>query len=108
MSWTLRMTAVVVLVGVAAALPGVSAFALVPSGPAQGCHSHPDIPLSPVSYQCCANGHNWAITASPLAMPAPVVVDSRVEFGLLSCAAPQFEVSAFLSSGPPSDLPLRI
>lgn len=108
MSWILRITAVLVLVGMAAALPGVQTFALAPTGPAEGCHSHSNRPLSPISYQCCANGHNWAMAASAPAVPAPVVVDSHVEFDLLSFAAPRFEVSAFLSSSPPSDLPLRI
>jgi hypothetical protein len=108
MNWVSRLIAMVVLVGMAAALPGLHAFALATAGQSQGCHGHNRTPLSPVSYQCCANGHNWAIAGSPMAVPAPAAVDSWVEFDSLSLAAPHFEVSAFLSSSPPSDLPLRI
>ncbi len=108
MNWTLRMTAVVVLAGMVAALPGVQALTLTPGAPPLGCHSHTRTPLSPVSYQCCANGHNWAMVASPLAMPLPVVVHSQVESGLLSFLSSPFEIVAFISSSPPQDLPLRI
>ena len=102
------MKAVVVLMGLAAALPGMQAFAFAPSGHAQGCHSHPSTPLSPISYQCCANGHNWAMTASAVSIPALTATHSCVELSFLSFGVPQVEVVAFFSGSPPSNLPLRI
>src|SRR5579864_5160335 len=97
MNWLVRLTAVALLFSMCAATPGAQALAVQTSGPAQGCHSHPTVP-SPARYQCCANGHNWAITASPVAVQAPVAVDWRVEFDLLSFDTPQGAVFAFLAS----------
>jgi len=106
MNWLLRLTTVVLLCSIGATTPGAQALAVQANGPAQGCHSHPAAP-SPARYQCCANGHNWAITASPMAVQAPVQIDWRVEFDVLF-GSPQGAVFAFLASSPPVPLPLRI
>ena len=107
MNSVLRLTAVAVLISIGAATPGVQALAVPVNSPAQGCHSHPPA-SSPVRYQCCANGHNWAITAGPIAVQAPVGVDWLMEFDLLSFDLPQGAVFAFLAGSPPGCLPLRI
>jgi len=63
-SW--RMIAMGLLAAIFIALPGaqaLSAFSIAPARHPAGCHSHsPATPSpTPLSYQCCVNGHAAAI-----------------------------------------------
>ena len=108
MNSILRVTAVVVLVGMVAALPGAQAFAVSRSAHTESCHSHTRTPMSPASYQCCANGHNWAIAGSPVLVFAPALTDSRVDQDPQWLQSGQTLTFTFLSSSPPAVSPLRI
>ena len=119
------MMAVILLVSVAAALPGTQAFAmaagqLVQPARAAGCHPHgPAIPPAspapapaPVSYQCCVNGHHWAIpspsfTRRPL---VAVMVDLDLGDGTSPHSLPCLHSAGLIvpTISPPGSARLRI
>ena len=118
-----RMMAVLLLVSVAAALPGTQAFAMaagqfVQPARAGGCHAHsPALPPpspapAPVSYQCCVNGHHWAIpsasfSARPLAA-LQVELDRGSGIPRNSIARAHCANLIVPSVSPPGVAPLRI
>ena len=116
MQGTLRMIAVLVVVTLAAAMPGVHALAFpaVPVGHPAGCHSHrPTTPSpEPPSYQCCVSGHDAAIPSAsfffrpPAAQLCSWYSDQGFRFGFVpSLRSGDITVS---SNGPPNSAPLRI
>ena len=107
MNVIVRVTSLVIVLGLLAASPGAQALAFVPRGNAQGCHDHTRSPMIPVSYQCCANGHNWAVAATPVVM-APPALCSHANTDSNWFHLPEPTVVTFLSSSPPNELPLRI
>lgn len=109
-----RLSAVLLLVTFVAAISGVQTFASEPMRHPAGCHapmlSHPS--LAPVSYQCCANGHDWAIPNAQFSFDRPVadvrladvIDDSHLSSNWLS----HFVEFDFPSNSPPGFAPLRI
>jgi hypothetical protein len=111
-----RMMTVLLLLAIGAALPGVQAFALSTShaGHNAGCHHPRPVTPSPEppSYQCCVNGHHWAIPSSTIS-PRPLVAEGAgLEHGE-DLSPPSFvrQVSSrsFVPEvSPPGVSPLRI
>jgi hypothetical protein len=130
----LRMVAVLLVVSVAIALPGAHTLTFpadvipanrIPANPAQhpaGCHGYkpampspPPLPSpspGPVSYECCASGHQAAIP-NPTFSTCPLAdlvsgLDRGVEFSPLSVARVYRPLSVVPSNSPPDGAPLRI
>jgi len=114
-----RTISIWVILAMAATLPGTQAFAFSSAPMAMaGCHSHhadrDPGPAAPApehgQYQCCANGHHWAIPVAFAARPMLAVVDWNTEDGSNSASLiGLFE--AFLLNpavSPPAASPLRI
>jgi len=109
-----RLIAVLLVVTFVAAISGVQGFASEPMTHPAGCHAPmPRFPsLAPVSYQCCANGHDWAIPNvqfscdRPVAeiVPADVSDEGNLSFG----EQRHIPQSVFQSASPPRSSPLRI
>jgi len=106
------ITAVMLVVGMAASFAGVQAFAVTAAEHPAGCHASVPIPSHvPTNFQCCANGHHWAIAGSVFS-PQP-----HIElFGVTKCTQ-DFAVHSWLqqpasivvpSSSPPRGMSLRI
>jgi len=111
-----RILAVLLLSAMAAALPGVQAFALSSTPPAHlmGCHSHgPATPIpAPVGYQCCMNGHNWTIPIASFS-ERPLLAqfaksDRSDDFSLVSVLSAHVSIIVVPASSPPAIAPLRI
>jgi len=134
MQGILRMVAVLLVVTVATGLPGAHALPFsadripanrIPANPAQhpaGCHGYkPAMPSpsplpspspGPVSYECCASGHQAAIP-NPTFSTRPLValvsgLDRGVEFSPISVGFVETRVSVVPSNSPPDGAPLRI
>lgn len=103
------------LLAMAAALPGVQAWALAGTQPIRlhGCHGAPQ-PSAPTphAYRCCVVGHHQALP-TVVSMHAP----QFVALALLPCpraisattaSVAHFENVGHLSETPPSLIPLRI
>jgi len=108
-----RIVAALLVVAVCAALPGAQAWAMSAAQPVHpaGCHGHgPAIP-SPVSYQCCVNGHHWAVTSAGFVLHPQggmsVGLDHGEEFSVESVGV-QFVVLVVPSIRPPGAVPMRI
>jgi len=121
------MVAVLLVVTVATALPGAHALPFAadrtPNNPAQhpaGCHGYkPSMPSpsplsspAPVSYECCASGHQAAIP-NPTFSSRPLValvlgLDRGVEFSLISVGFVDTRLSIAPSNSPPGAALLRI
>ena len=75
------LTAMLLLLTLLAAVPGLWALEFPPpiTGHPSGCHdSIPENPPSaPRSHQCCAGGHDWAITVSTV-IPRPATELARM------------------------------
>ena len=75
------LTAMLLLLTLLAAVPALWALEFPPpiTGHLSGCHdSIPENPPSaPRSHQCCAGGHNWAVTVSPV-IPRPATELARI------------------------------
>ena len=112
-----RITGLFLLIGMVCASPGAHAFAfsaaLHPVHLA-GCHSHrPTTPShSPVSYQCCLNGHHAAIPSAAFSFHPLVARISALDEGAPVAAASLPELhcaSAVPTNSPPgTGTPLRI
>ena len=129
----LRMVAMLLVVSVAMALPGAHALPFpadrIPANPVQhpaACHgykptmpSSSSLPLpspsrsrSPMSYECCASGHQAALP-NPTFSSRPLValvsgLESGEEFSLISVGFVDTRVSLVPSNSPPGSAPLRI
>lgn len=109
-----RTVAVLLLVTIAAALPGVQASALSAAQPAHpGCHGHaPATPTpAPTSYQCCVSGHHQAMASTPFSLrPLVALFDLDAREGILKCASlsSYFVGSAIPCTSPPNSAPLRV
>jgi hypothetical protein len=115
MKGSLRMVAVLMLVSMAAALPGAHAhaFPAAQTGHPAGCHSHGAAPApAPTSYQCCVSGHRAAIPNPSFAPRSLVAQVSGLENGenLGSGVVPYRHSAVFVvpSDSPPRTAPLRI
>ena len=107
-----RMAALLLLVALAATLPGVQAVVIsaAPTHPA-GCHNHLPSKPAPASYQCCVSGHHAALpnaTFSPRPLPTQVFALSSEELSLTSIASLPSAILVFPCSSPPGSAPLRI
>jgi hypothetical protein len=109
-----RMIAGLLLVVIAASLPGMHALAfsaVQPSHPA-GCHSHGPATPHPASFQCCASGHQAAMpnaTFSPRAMDVQLCRLAAGEEGRFRFASDRHSVMFVVPSNSPPDIaPLRI
>ena len=107
-----RMATLLLLVALAAALPGVQAFAIsaAPVHPA-GCHNHLPAKSAPASYQCCVSGHRVAIpnTAfSPRPLVAQISSSDGEKLSLTSIPSLRSAILVFPGSSPPGAAPLRI
>jgi len=79
-----------------------------------GCHQHgPTLPSpAPVSHQCCASGHQWAIVGTTFSPDPPAALSLWRECDALHCA--ELSIASVVSSFKPErDLlpnssPLRI
>lgn len=108
-----RIAAVMVLVSLAGSAAGVQAFAVTQTEHPAGCHGQmPGVPSpAPTSYQCCANGHHWAVLGPVAVIHPPAAVNFGVD---LSCDlvlhdSPRLAAfMVFLSNSPPRNSPLRI
>lgn len=107
----------VLLLGMAGATLGLPALALPGNLPhaAQpaGCHHGPKTPASapaPVSYQCCAAGHNASMPGSGFAVSPLVMTGPAAVLAPAACAAavPPALTSTPLCHGSPGLSPLRI
>ena len=81
-----RILAVILLSLAASTSPAAAAIALgVPSGvtgQSGGCHSGHQTPShdpAPVSYQCCAAGHDVALPGNGFALNPPAVLATEIE-----------------------------
>jgi|SRR5579859_1461097 len=109
-----RTIAVGLLIAMAAAWPGVQAFAL-PTMPTHsaGCHSHTPVTPNPVPnrYRCCVSGHHQALPSASVTLRGMVTllfVDS-IQDHVGNCLLDKH--SAMLNSAsasPPNATPLRI
>jgi len=109
-----RLIVVLLLVAFVAAMSGMQAFASEPTSHPAGCHGPmPSAPSqAPVSYQCCANGHDWAMPnvqfsyERPLAQTVAAFVcdEASLSFGE-HYHSPE---PVFPSASPPRSSPLRI
>lgn len=109
-----RLIAVLLLVAFVAAMSGMQAFSSEPMRHPARCHGPmPSAPSpAPVSYQCCVNGHDWAMPNMqfsydrPLTqiVPAYVCDESSLSFGELR----HFSESVSQPVSPPRSSPLRI
>jgi hypothetical protein len=106
--------ALLLLVTVAVALPGVQAFALSAAQPGHpaGCPHHtPAQTPGPASYQCCVIGHHQAISSAPFSL-RPLVVLFDFDAGEApspdSILSEHCSVSALPTNSPPGAAPLRI
>jgi|SRR5579864_6801304 len=106
-----RMVAGLLLVVIAATLPGLHALAFSAAQPA-GCHSHGPASPHPATFQCCANGHQAAIpnaAFSPPAMDVQMCRRAAGELGRFSLASDRHSVMFVVPSiSPPGMAPLRI
>jgi hypothetical protein len=112
-----RILAVILLSVAASTSPAAAAVALrVPSrvtGQPGGCHSGHQTPShdpAPVSYQCCAAGHDVALLASGLVLHPPAVVATKIEIDASATAptAPAYLISLPDRPSPPGLTSLRI
>lgn len=113
-----RILAILLVAVSAAALPDLHAMAFSDAGsgstrPAAGCHHRlPAAPSkTPVSYQCCAGGHEAAIPnavfSSSLAGSAVLAVRDLDSLPAYSLSQPSFVVTS-ASDSPPGAFALRI
>jgi hypothetical protein len=112
-----RMIAVLLVAAVCVALPGAQAWSMSaaqPSHPA-GCHSHgPAVPSpspAPVSYQCCVNGHHWAVGTAGFVLRPLAGISVRLHRGQEISVEPvpvQFVILVVPSISPPGAVPMRI
>jgi|ERR1700690_2146074 hypothetical protein len=114
-----RTVAVLLLATIAAALPGVQAFALSsalssapPAHPA-GCHSQAPATPTPggTHYQCCVSGHHQAMASAAFSLrPLVALFDIDVVDGvwLYSGFSSPAGALAIPSTSPPNTSPLRI
>jgi hypothetical protein len=67
-----RLTAVLLLFTIVAAVPAVLALELPPRAAEKPARCHDSIPANPspapANHQCCAGGHDWAVTVSVLVL----------------------------------------
>jgi len=113
-----RMVALGLLLTMAAAFSGVPAMPSVPPGADHraGCHGHtPPAPFpAPVSYQCCASGHDAALPNPVFALGLTSVVtqfsglDAGKNAGLDSVISLHSTMFVVPSISPPGAAPLRI
>jgi hypothetical protein len=111
-----KMIALVMLVAVVSPALFGQVFVLVPAQAPQprpaGCHEHGQkVPSpSPVTYQCCRVGHQFATVRDAVSLRAPFVTVSRAEvFGISSL--PMLVCQTLLKplvSGSPGITALRI
>jgi hypothetical protein len=78
-----------------------------------GCHSGHKTPShdpAPVSYQCCAAGHDVALLVSGFALNPPAVVATKIEIEASATAqsAPAYLISLRDRHSPPGLTSLRI
>ena len=109
-----RTLAVWVLIALAAALPGVQAFALptMPSHSA-GCHRHSPATPSPAQnkYRCCVSRHHQALPSASVNLRAMVTL---ISIDAIQSHGAQFPLDKnaatlhFASASPPNTTPLRI
>lgn len=107
-----RMAGLLLLVALAAALPGVQALALpvTPAHPA-GCHNHPPAKSAPASYQCCVSGHDAALpnaTFSPRPLVVQILSLDSEKLSIASILSLHSATLVFPGSSPPGSAPLRI
>jgi len=110
-----RPIALLLLVTFLAAMSGTQGFAALPMAHPAGCHgpsgSAPSSP-APRSFQCCANGHHWAIPGTAFSperlvaqlLPAAVCAEAGLGFG----AGRRSTEFVTQSASPPPSSPLRI
>jgi len=112
-----RIVAVFLLSVAASTSPAAAAVAArVPSGVtghSGGCHSGHKTPSqdpAPVSYQCCAAGHDVALRASGFALNPPAVVATTIEIERSAPAqsAPAYLIALRDRHSPPGLTSLRI
>ena len=111
-----RILAAILLSLAASTSPAAAAIALgVPSGvtgQSAGCHSGHQTPShdpAPVSYQCCAAGHDVALLGNGFALNPPAVVATQIEIEASATAqtAPAYLIS-LRDRRPPGLSSLRI
>jgi hypothetical protein len=111
-----RISRLFLLIAMICASPGVHAFVFSAARPVHlaGCHDHrPTTPShTPVSYQCCLNGHHAAIpsaafSARPL-VARPSALDDGAPVAPASLPSHRLEAFATHANGPPGAAPLRI
>lgn len=106
--------AMLLLVTFVAAMSGTQVFAAAPVRHPAGCHGNmPSVPSpAPVSYQCCANGHDWAMPSVQFSCDRPVagivLADINDVGGVIFGEYPHSSESLFQSASPPRSSPLRI
>jgi hypothetical protein len=110
-----RIVALLLLIAMAAALPGPRAMAFPPmAGHPAGCHGHgPATPTRvPTSYQCCATGHQAALPNAAFSFCSPAAQFCRLNAGesFGSDVAPDLPAAALVapSDSPPITTSLRI
>ena len=118
-----RMVAMGLLLSMAAVISGTPAMASVPPQAAHpaGCHGHapashvPAVPFpAPVSYQCCASGHDAALPNAAFALSLTSAakplssLDAGNNSGLDSITSLYPTTLLVPSMSPPGAAPLRI
>lgn len=112
---TSRTIAVLLLVTIAAALPGAQALAFAapqPEHPA-GCHRQNPATPTPArnNYQCCVNGHHHAMASASFSLhPLVALFDRDAGEGLWLYSGFSYPAAALAipSTSPPGISPLRI
>lgn len=113
MKSNLRLTAMLLLVTTVAGVPAVWALEFPPTAAEQPAGCHDSMPASPspvpASHQCCAGGHDWAVTVSVLIVhPAVQPLRTIKEFHDPQPHLFSDHLPAFLSVSPPATTSLRI
>jgi hypothetical protein len=112
------MIAVLLALTMATALPGAHAVTIpvAQTGHPAGCHGPRPTPLtpSPISYQCCVNGHHWTIPSVPFSFSERLLLvqfatlDGGEDLSLASIFSAHFSLNAVTVSSPPGIASLRI
>jgi hypothetical protein len=118
MARSLRILAILLVAVSASALPDLHALAFYEAGsgsthPAAGCHHRLPVAPSktPVSYQCCAGGHEAAIPNAVFSSPLPgnpvFVLQDGHFLPAHSLGTPSL-VFSFVADSPPGVIALRV